>query len=112
MTKPQWRWDAKAQNGDTYGGQMCAFGLHVQILTGAQEPGCKDEALVKGSSAGWVGHLGDAYGLLAGLWIDPKNQRAITYLITGTGDDPAKHKGKASGFYSWEETAFQTLAAR
>ncbi len=52
MTRPHWQYDGS--NGDNDGSNIHAWGLGIEL-----QPG------------GWVGHLGDAYGLRAGLWSRP-----------------------------------------
>jgi hypothetical protein len=58
----------------------------------------------------WWGHLGEAYGLLGGLWVDPEHGRVIVYLITGTADDPKKAP-HTTGFTGPEEAVLQALSA-
>jgi hypothetical protein len=36
-----------------------------------------------------VGHFGEAYGLLAGVFVDPDTGDGVIYAITGTAFDPA-----------------------
>lgn len=78
MAAPVWRHDAARQNGDTHDGAILAYGLGMQILTGGSGdslfPGC----------AGWVGHPGIAYGLVAGLWVQPSTGRGLVYLVNGS----------------------------
>jgi hypothetical protein len=57
----------------------------------------------------WWGHLGEAYGLLGGLWVDPPGGRVIVYLITGTADDPKKAP-HATGFTGPEEAVLRALS--
>ena len=51
MLRPHWRYNGS--NGDDMDGAFYAYGLGIDI-----QPG------------GWFGHVGDAYGLRAGLWIN------------------------------------------
>ena len=85
MLRPQWRFDGT--NGDTEAGFYCAYGLGVQILPIAQ-PGCRDDLFGDGRRR--VGHAGDAYGVRAGLWIDPERGEGIAYFATSNGDDPPR----------------------
>jgi CubicO group peptidase (beta-lactamase class C family) len=116
LSAPMWRSDGLGANGDTYEGAMCGYGLHVQTLTGGAAGACRDDPLPLGRSGksqtmGWIGHLGEAYGLLGGLWVDPKSRTGYVYLITGTPDDPTKHPGQRSAFTAWEEAVLQALRA-
>lgn len=78
MAAPVWRYDAARRNGDTHDGAILAYGLGMQVLTesGGDSlfPGC----------AGWVGHPGIAYGLVAGLWVQPSTGRGLVYLVNGS----------------------------
>ena len=53
------------------------------------------------------GHLGNAYGLLSGLVIDPEVGTVIAYALTGTSAPPPD--GKVSRFSAPEEELLQTL---
>ena len=47
-----------------------------------------------------VGHSGNAYGLLSGLWIDPRAGTGVAYFATGVPNDSS---GKRSAFSAVEE---------
>lgn len=94
MATPVWRYDAappggNGPNGDAYGGAILAYGLGMQILTDAGGdslfPNC----------AGWVGHPGDAYGLVSGLWVEPTSGRGMTYLVNGTAAPLSELHGRS-----------------
>jgi CubicO group peptidase (beta-lactamase class C family) len=104
MHAPLWR-DGEAPAGQTYGGLMRCYGLSVQCLIGRG-----DQPLER--PVGWFGHLGEAYGLWSGLWIDPAAGRGYVYLVTGTADDPAKYPGRHSQFRAFEEAILADLASR
>ncbi|WP_426163338.1 serine hydrolase domain-containing protein [Sandarakinorhabdus sp. DWP1-3-1] len=104
LMTPVWR-DGQGTAGDTYQGEMRCYGPGLQCLSG--EAGASDQPV---AGARWWGHLGEAYGLLGGLWIDRKHRRVLVYLITGTGDDPAKAPHR-SAFSGVEEAVLQELAA-
>lgn len=99
MATPAWRHDAARPNGDAYGGAMLAYGLGMQILTDAGGdslfPGC----------AGWIGHPGDAYGLVSGLWVEPNTGRGMVYLVNGTAAPLDQIRGRSR--FTWTE---ETLA--
>lgn len=103
MMTPQWRWgDTPA--GETYGGLMRCWGLSMQCMIGGGDTPVDRPVR-------WFGHLGDAYGLWSGLWIDPEAGRGYVYAVTGTANDPAKLPGRRSGFKSFEEAILQALSA-
>lgn len=89
LTRPAWRFDSGPGSGagDTEDGFYCAYGLAVQILPVAQS-GCRDDLFGDGRTR--IGHAGDAYGVRAGLWIDPERGTGIAYFATSNGDDPPR----------------------
>ncbi|MCU0891976.1 MAG: beta-lactamase family protein [Sandarakinorhabdus sp.] len=91
--------------GDDYHGQMLCYGAGLHCLSG--KAGATDQP-VKG--ARWWGHLGEAYGLLAGLWVDQKRGRVFAYALTGSSDDPFKSPHVASAFTSAEDIIMAELA--
>ena len=108
MLTPVWRMTDGSASGDTYGGQMRCYGLSVQCLVGDAGAGRGDQPLPD-RTVRWFGHLGDAYGLYSGLWIDPVAGRGYVYVVTGTADDPAKYPGRYSGFRAYEEAILARL---
>lgn len=81
----------------TKGGFTCRYGLAVHTLaTGL--PDCGDDPF--GDGVQRVGHSGNAYGLLAGLWVDRKRGTGVVYFATGMG---AAAPGKRSAFSAIEE---------
>ena len=105
MFAPVWR-DGAA--GETYHGQMRCWGLGVQCLVGAV--GAGDQPVAR-RRLRWHGHLGEAYGLYSGLWIDPARRRVYAYAITGTADDPGRYPGRHSAFPAFEEAILGSVAA-
>lgn len=101
MLAPQWQW-GEAPSGETYNGLMRCYGLSVQCTIGGG-----DTPLEK--PVRWFGHMGEAYGLWSGLWIDPAAGRGYVYAVTGTAEDPAKHPGRRSRFRSFEEAILADL---
>jgi CubicO group peptidase (beta-lactamase class C family) len=105
MLAPVWRvGDAPA--GENYGGLMRCYGLSVQCLVGV--PGEGDQPLDR--PVRWLGHMGEAYGLWSGIWIDPAAGRAYVHAVTGTADDPAKYPGRRSQFRAFEEAILEEVA--
>lgn len=89
---------------ETYNGLMRAWGAGAQCLTGHSSDSPAP------ATRGWCGHLGDAYGLTAGLWIDRASGRAHAYIVTGAAALPEAWPGR-SRFTRWEEFILQNLAA-
>ena len=95
-------------HGDDYNDLMRAYAPGLQCLTGDADAA---DQPVSGRVLRWCGHLGEAYGLLGGLWIDRAGGRVYVYLLTGSGDDPAKYPHH-SGFMGAEEAILTELVTR
>lgn len=78
-------------------GFTCAYGLAVHTLASGL-PGCADDPF--GDGVRRVGHSGNAYGLLAGLWVDPAAGTGVVYFSTG---NDAPEPGQRSAFSRVEE---------
>lgn len=104
MMTPQWRaGDTPADN--TYDGLMRCWGLSLQCLPDADPAGRP-----RAPGRPLWGHLGDAYGLWSGLWIDPAAGRAYSWVVTGTSDDPDRVAKGATGFKTYEQAIFAGLS--
>ena len=101
LMTPVWLASGRPQDDD-YQGQMRCYSAGLHCLTGG------DDAPVKGAL--WWGHLGEAYGLLAGLWVDAANDRVLVYALTGNRDDPFLPP-HASAFSAVEEKILIDLSA-
>ena len=101
LTTPVWLASGRPQDDD-YQGQMRCYSAGLHCLTGG------NDAPVKG--ARWWGHLGEAYGLLAGLWVDTANNRVLVYALTGSRDDPFL-PAHATAFSAVEEKILVDLSA-
>ncbi|WP_093142314.1 serine hydrolase domain-containing protein [Pseudoxanthomonas sp. GM95] len=104
MERPLWTY--APGNGDTAEDDgsaparpmICRYGLAVQTLATPRKD-CGDDLF--GDGIARVGHAGEAYGLLSGLWIDRKAGTGVAYFATGVeGTAPGTH----SGFSAIEET--------
>ena len=78
-------------------GFTCRYGLAVQTLASGA-PDCGDDPF--GDGVQRVGHSGNAYGLLAGLWVDRKAGTGVVYFSTGNDKPEA---GEHSAFSRIEE---------
>ncbi|WP_181883677.1 serine hydrolase domain-containing protein [Sphingorhabdus pulchriflava] len=67
MTRLQWRFNGV--NGDDDRGYFKAYGLGVHIH--------EDSA-----GALWIGHVGEAYALRAGLWVNPETRKGFAQYVT------------------------------
>jgi CubicO group peptidase (beta-lactamase class C family) len=111
--EPGWVLDPAAANGDTESGFYQSYGFGLQRLTGVTGHGYGD-ALFGGQSHEWVGHAGDAYGWIAGLWWNTQTGAVITYAINGVPEE-GRDLGRRSAFLAAEEElmdeALEVLAA-
>jgi CubicO group peptidase (beta-lactamase class C family) len=80
-------------------GFTCRYGLAVHTLASGL-PECGDNPF--GDGVPRVGHSGNAYGLLAGLWVDRKAGTGVVYFSTGNDKPEA---GERSAFSRIEETS-------
>ena len=99
MYKPQWNYDEKTQNGETLG-VMFNYGLGVYRIDGKSRARfCKDFVI------DFIGHSGEAYGLISGLYFRPQKKDGVVFIINGTdivaGDE--KSFGLFSDNFIWEE---------
>jgi CubicO group peptidase (beta-lactamase class C family) len=95
MLAPEWTFDGS--NGDHQSGFICRYGLAAQTLATKRE-NCRDDPFGDGRER--VGHSGDAYGLKAGLWIDPERGTGVAYFATHVLD---ADMGSHSAFTRIEE---------
>ena len=78
-------------------GFTCRYGLAVHTLASGL-PDCGDDPV--GDGVQRIGHSGNAYGLLAGLWVDRKAGTGVVYFSTGNDTPEA---GERSAFSRVEE---------
>lgn len=90
--------DAAAQSSDgSSDGFYCTYGLSSHTLVTPHEA-CRDDPF--GDGVRRVGHAGDAYGLLSGLWLDLEAGTGVVYYATGMTEPPP---GRHSAFRAIEE---------
>lgn len=94
-------WIYNGTNGDTCGGAILSYGLGIYFIDGKSSSRvCKDCAL------NLIGHTGQAFGLLAGLFFIPNSKTGFIYMMNGEAlqeDFDPRSKGNFSGNYIWEE---------
>ena len=102
IATPHWTFDARLANGDTSGGAFQGFGLGVhRLIPGHTCP-------IAGLKCDMIGHYGEAYGLLGGLWVDPQSTKGFAWFVTGSLYAP--EPGRISGLYLLEEEIMQAAA--
>ena len=84
LRQPVWRWDPDAKNIEDYDGTLNAYGPGLRVITSATE----GDRLFAGDDRSWVGHFGEAYGLLAGVWVNPDSGDGVIFALTGSAFAP------------------------
>jgi CubicO group peptidase (beta-lactamase class C family) len=84
MSAPQWTFDPQAPNGTTERGWYQSFGLGVHIGLGRDAPGASPgDNFFGAGKRDWRGHLGDAYGLMTGLFWNARENTTIVWAVNG-----------------------------
>lgn len=107
MLAPQWTLADDGNNGSTGEGDS-SEGAFRQFASGVHIIPIGNGGLVPGLKRPLYGHYGDAYGLLAGLWVDRESTRGFAWFLTGSPADIAKHE---SGVYAVEAAMMQAACA-
>jgi len=109
MFARQWTYDGS--NGDTADGLFHCWGLG-----NAQFPDSLADRtrLVEGGGFQAVGHLGDAYGLMAVFAVDLARRNGMVVLVGGTSSDPfaPANKGAYSALPRFQERILTALYRR
>ncbi|MDQ3159430.1 MAG: beta-lactamase family protein [Pseudomonadota bacterium] len=103
LATPLWTWNGR--NGEigeedepASGGVFCSYGLAMHMLARGDGTQCRDDLLGDGRQR--IGHSGNAYGLLSGLWIDRDRGTGVAYFATGVASGSS---GSHSAFSAAEE---------
>lgn len=99
MCKPQWIFDEKIQNGDTLG-VMFSYGLGLYQIDGKScARFCKDFEI------DFIGHSGEAFGMISGLYFRPNKKDGVIFMANGTNFIAGEEKsfGTFSNNFVWEE---------
>lgn len=105
MFKVQFSYDPAKNNANTYAGLLNYYGLGIWHMSGEYA----GDSMVKDRKIPMAGHFGEAYGLLAGIWVDREKDIAIYMSMTGQGDLVDNNYGEFSGMYLWEELFYAAL---
>lgn len=82
---------------------FCHYGLGLQAIEmGVTD--CNDALFGKGP---WLGHPGEAYGLLSGLWFSPITKQGFVYVTT---QNPPPEGGEDTGNFTPREKALMARA--
>ena len=104
---PQWIYNPKNKNGNNYNGAILSYGLGIYFIDG------KSSARVcKNREINFVGHTGEAFGMLSGLFFIPNTKTGFIYMMNGEAiaeDSDPRSFGKFSGNYIWEEKIMNAI---
>jgi len=93
-------WKNNGINGNTYHNHYLAWGLGLQKTT--ETPG--GDYIMPGVS--FIGHHGDAYGLLADIYYNRNKNIGFVFICNGTRNEHGYKPGKKSRFFELEEEVF------
>ena len=100
MQAPAWTFDGG--NGNDYYGLFQGWGL------GLHRAGLGDsDAILPGDGAAWVGHPGEAYGLISDAYVDAASGWGFVFATNGAWNGYAVGN---TAWYTVEEQVFETLA--
>ena len=68
-----------------------------------------EDRLIRGDSRRWLGHFGEAYGLLAGVWVHPETGDGVIFALTGSAFDPGAEHDGSSTLYPIEARILEQL---
>ncbi len=108
ILKQQWVYDAEKKNGSTYNGTIQSYGLGNYKIYGDRQGSrvCKDKVV------DLIGHEGEAYGMMSGLFFQPAQKNGFVYVMNGTAvkeDADSRSLGTFSGHYIWEEEVMNPI---
>jgi CubicO group peptidase (beta-lactamase class C family) len=83
---------------------FCRYGMGLQFIEIGDLP-CNDTLFA--ARRPWLGHSGEAYGLLSGLWVDGEGQQGFVYFTT---QNPPPEGGEDTGNFTPREKALMKRA--
>lgn len=96
------QWEFTGNNGDNYSCLFGCWGLGLHIITGTEG---KDVIFTNQSIM--YGHFGDAYGLVADAYFDPKEKKGFVFITNGVGK--GYRISDNSSFFSVEKQVFDAM---
>jgi CubicO group peptidase (beta-lactamase class C family) len=112
MSAPHWTFDPQAPNGATERGWYQSFGLGVHVPLGRDAPGASPGDNFFGpGTPDWRGHLGDAYGLMTGLFWNAREDATIVWAVNGMPETD-RPPGARSALSAPEETVIDAALSR
>ena len=84
---------------------FCRYGLAMQLIEADKGEGCDD--MLFGRGVPYLGHSGEAFGLLSGLFFDTEEGRGFAYFTT---ENPPPAGGEDTGTFTPRERALMKRA--
>jgi CubicO group peptidase (beta-lactamase class C family) len=84
---------------------FCRYGLGMQLIEADKGEGCDD--VLFGRGVPYLGHSGEAFGLLSGLFFDTEDGRGFAYFTT---ENPPPAGGEDTGTFMPREKALMKRA--
>ena len=109
MISSRWVFDEDNPNGNTYGSVMENYGLGLYKIGGSSRARlCRDYEI------DLIGHSGEAFGLISGLYFLPETRDGVIFMINGTacevGDELSF--GDFGANYIWEENIMNPICQK
>lgn len=101
MLKIRWRYDPEKKNGSDCGGAVLTYCTGFYFIDGKSSA-----RLCKKYAVDLIGHAGQAFGMMSGLFFRPGTRDGFIYMMNGEAleeDTDAGSKGNFSANYVWEE---------
>lgn len=107
MFKQQWIYEEAEKNGDTAGGTLLNYGLGEYFIDGKSSARICEKYITD-----WKGHTGQAFGLLAGLFMRTGTKDGFVYIMNGEAspEETEDTMGKFSGNFIWEEKIMNAIS--
>ena len=101
MLKIRWRYDPENKNGSDCGGAVLSYGMGIYFIDGKSSA-----RLCRKYEVDLIGHTGEAFGMMSGLFFRPGSRDGFIYMMNGEAieeDTDVRSKGKFGANYIWEE---------
>jgi CubicO group peptidase (beta-lactamase class C family) len=98
LRREVWRYDPDKDNIENFDGTLNARTTGFWVVSGETA----EDRLFQGDDRRWLGHFGEAYGLLAGVWADPETGDGLIFALTGVAFDPEAESVGTSTLYPIE----------
>lgn len=92
----------ESHEGQTF---FCQYGLALQVINNSPRAECTDDLFPDGEIR--IGHAGEAYGLLSGLWMSTIKRTGFAFFTTEAPPPPG---GEDTGGFTEREKALMTRA--